>query len=48
MLCCVIAGLIIVRIVVRWKDLKRFFGFEVKDDNPYGWEEYCELDEYES
>ena len=42
--CCIIAAALIVRFMIRWKELKAYLGFEVTDDNPYGWEEYCELD----
>ena len=44
--CCIIAAALIARFIIRWKDLRAYLGFEVVDDNPYGWEEYCELDQY--
>ena len=46
--CCIIAAALIVRFMIRWKDIKAYLGFEVTDDNPYGWEEYCEFDQYAS
>lgn len=46
--CCIIAAALIVRFVFKWKSIKPYLGFEITDDNPYGWEEYCELDEFSS
>jgi len=46
--CCIIAAALIARFFINWKDLKAYFGFEVTDDNPYGWAEYCELDKFAS
>ena len=46
--CCIIAAALIARFLINWKDLKAYFGFEVTDSNPYGWEEYCELDKFAS
>ena len=46
--CCIIAAALIARFIIRWGDLKAYFGFEVKDENPYGWSEYCELDKFAS
>ena len=44
--CCIIAATLIVRILINWKDLKVYFGFKVTDDNPYGWTEFTELDQF--
>ena len=44
--CCIIAAALIARFVIRWKDLKAYLGYEEIDDNIYGWEEYCEFDQY--
>ncbi|MDR0904850.1 MAG: hypothetical protein LBN00_01525 [Oscillospiraceae bacterium] len=46
MLCCVVAGLFIARFIVNWPRVAKYLGFEVTDGNIYGWEEYCELDEF--
>ena len=46
--CCIIAAALIARFLIKWKTLREYLGFEVTDDNPYGWEEYCELDQYSS
>jgi hypothetical protein len=46
--CCIIAAALIARFLFKWKDIKVYLGFVVTDDNPYGWEEYCELDKYAS
>ena len=46
--CCIIAAAFIVRFFINWKDMKAYFGFEVQDDNPYGWEDYSEFDEFAS
>jgi len=46
--CCVIAAALIVRFVLRWNAMKAYLGYEVTDDNIYGWEEYCEFDRYAS
>ena len=46
--CCIIAATLIVRFIVGWKDIKAYLGYEVTDDNKYGWEEYCEFDQFAS
>lgn len=49
MICCVVAACFILRYLVEWDELSRFFGFEPKyaDRDDYGFTEYCELDVYE-
>ena len=44
--CCLIAAALIVKFVIQWQFVKAYLGFEVTDDNPYGWDEYCELDQF--
>ncbi|MDR2531007.1 MAG: hypothetical protein LBC65_05670 [Oscillospiraceae bacterium] len=44
--CCLIAAAFLATFVVRWDRVKAYLGFEVTDRNAYGWNEYCELDEY--
>ena len=44
--CCIIAAALIARFVIKWKYLKAYLGYEITDDNPYGWEEYSELDQF--
>ncbi|MDR0839288.1 MAG: hypothetical protein LBN99_06555 [Oscillospiraceae bacterium] len=44
--CCIIAATFIALFVVRWKSIKVYLGFEVDDGNPYGWKEYCEIDDF--
>lgn len=46
--CCIIAAALIAKFLFKWKSLKAYLGFAVNDDNPYGWDEYCELDQFES
>jgi len=48
MLCCVVAGLLIARFMVKWPDWKKYLGFKQEVENEFGWREYCELDDYES
>jgi hypothetical protein len=48
MLCCIVAGLFIARFIVRWPSIAKYLGFEYKDENSFGWDEYCELDRFES
>ncbi len=46
--CCIIAAALILRFVFKWDRIKIFLGIQAEKKNPYGWEEYCELDEYSS
>ncbi|MDR0446364.1 MAG: hypothetical protein LBH17_04940 [Oscillospiraceae bacterium] len=49
MLCCLIAAGLIVRFLLNWREARKYLGFAPpRDDNPYGWEEYCELDDFAS
>ncbi|MDR3310882.1 MAG: hypothetical protein LBS90_06000 [Oscillospiraceae bacterium] len=49
MLCCIIAAAFIVRYVARAGTLKRYLGFgSDPEPEPFGWDEYCELDEFDS
>jgi hypothetical protein len=48
MLCCVVAGLFIARFLVKWPQWGKYLGFPRDDDNQFGWDEYCDLDRYES
>jgi hypothetical protein len=49
MLCCIIAAGLIARFLVNWGELKKYIGFEPKaEENAYGWNEWCELDNYVS
>ena len=44
--CCIIAAVLIGRFIIRWNRLKAYFGVAEPERNPYGWEEYCELDQF--
>ena len=44
--CCIVAAALILRFVIRWDRIKAYLGITTADRNPYGWEEYCELDQY--
>jgi hypothetical protein len=49
MLCCVIAACLVVKILVRWRALAKYFGISVRGgDNPYGYVEYDEFDVYKN
>jgi hypothetical protein len=46
MLCCVVAACLIVRYIIRWRKVRKYFGFESGDEDRFGWSEYCELDRF--
>jgi hypothetical protein len=48
-ICCIIAACFILRYLVQWGDVAKYFGFKdiYGDKDPYGFTEYCELDQYE-
>lgn len=51
MVCCVVAAYFIFRYILRWRDVAKYLGFEFKDsedEEGFGWQEYCELDQYEN
>jgi len=49
MLCCVVAACFILRYLVKWDEVSKYFGFKAKsgEDDYYGYSEFCELDAFE-
>jgi hypothetical protein len=49
MICCVIAACFILRYFIKWEEVSRYFGFEVRknEEDRYGYYEYDELDRFD-
>jgi hypothetical protein len=49
MICCVVAACFILRYLVKWDEVSKYFGFEAKnyEADKYGYYEYSELDAFE-
>jgi hypothetical protein len=48
MLCCVVAAYLVLRYILSLRKYAIYFGVVLKEEESFGWSEYCELDEYKT